>query len=185
MCSARANRKFCQQQSSFCLQTCEWNPPGVRKDLSLCFSFLWLASSRGLSTLLWNSWHQLLSHADLLTPWIISFCAEICVNVGKALLRACNGGHVLPIGEGVEIGFAQITTPHMETSVLKETSTYWGRVARASSAISARVPEEHAIHFLGFAETQRSRLCWPQGKLLPPGIILGMLRRFCGPTNHS
>lgn len=48
------------------------------------------------------------------------------MNVEKALLRASNGGHVLPIGERVEIGFAQITTPHMETSVLKETKYVLG-----------------------------------------------------------
>lgn len=64
--------------------------------------------------------HQLLSHAELLTQWTISFCAEICVDLQKALVSAYNGGHVLSIGKKGEIGFAQIITiPQAETSVLK------------------------------------------------------------------
>lgn len=61
--------------------------------------FRWLAPSPGLSALLWNIWHKLLSHAQLLRQRVISFCAEICVNLEKVLLSIYNGGHVLLIGD--------------------------------------------------------------------------------------
>ena len=66
----------------------------ARTSPALCFRLL--APSPGLSALLWN---KLLSHAQLLSQRVISFCAEICVNLEKVLMSIYNGGHVLSVGD--------------------------------------------------------------------------------------
>lgn len=123
------------------------------------FQCLMVSFIVGFSGFLWNGWHQLLSHAERLTQWIISFCAEICVNLEKqALLSVCNGGCELSTGERGEGAFAQtIAISHVETSWLP------GRVATGSWETRPDVPRgcrRASSCFLASCRDARN-LLWP------------------------